>query len=160
VAQRVLKARKPLPATGVDTPVQWDCAMTSRTNRNSAGENQQGKTQLSPSALQRRRQEALERYLAGDPIAVICREMGCSKSWLYTWKKRLNSPSRIGFRNTLGVHRACRRKHRIASKRTSSGCIRPYRQMDWVRSALTSFEIIYVNTALSGFPRVGRAIAF
>jgi len=68
--------------------VQWDGAMTSRTNRNSAGENQKGKTQLSPSALQRRRQEALERYLAGDPIAVICREMGCSKSWLYKWKKR------------------------------------------------------------------------
>jgi len=62
--------------------------MTSRTNRNSAGENQQRKTQLSPSALQRRRHEALERYLAGDPIAVICQEMGCSKSWLYTWKKR------------------------------------------------------------------------
>jgi transposase-like protein len=42
----------------------------------------------SPSALHRRRQEALERYLAGDPIAVICREMGCSKSWLYKWKNR------------------------------------------------------------------------
>ena len=68
--------------------MQWDGAMTSRTNRNAAGENPQGKTQLSPSALQRRRQEALERYLAGDPIAVICREMGCSKSWLYKWKKR------------------------------------------------------------------------
>jgi Homeodomain-like domain len=62
--------------------------MTARTNRNSAGEKQQGKTPLSPAALQRRRHEALERYLAGDPIAVICREMGCAKSWLYTWKKR------------------------------------------------------------------------
>ena len=41
-----------------------------------------------PSALQRRRQEALKRYLAGDPIEVICREMGCAKSWLYTWKHR------------------------------------------------------------------------
>jgi hypothetical protein len=41
-----------------------------------------------PSELQWRRQEALERYLAGDPIAVICREMGCAKSWLYKWKKR------------------------------------------------------------------------
>jgi hypothetical protein len=40
------------------------------------------------SALQLRRQEALERYLAGDPIAVICRELGCAKSWLYKWKKR------------------------------------------------------------------------
>ena len=62
--------------------------MTARTKRNSAGENPQGKTQLSPSALQRRRQEARERYLAGAPIAVLCRDMGCSKSWLYTCKKR------------------------------------------------------------------------
>jgi transposase-like protein len=43
---------------------------------------------MSPSVLQRRRQEGLERYLAGDPIEVICQEMGCSKSWLYKWKKR------------------------------------------------------------------------
>ena len=43
---------------------------------------------MGPSVLERRRREALERYLAGDPIAVICQEMGCAKSWLYTWKKR------------------------------------------------------------------------
>ena len=47
-----------------------------------------GETRTSPAALQRRRQEVLERYLAGDPIEVICREMGCAKSWLYTWKHR------------------------------------------------------------------------
>ena len=41
-----------------------------------------------PSALQRRRQEALKRSLAGDPIEVICQEMGCAKSWLYKWKHR------------------------------------------------------------------------
>ncbi len=40
------------------------------------------------SALDLRRQDAIERYLAGDPIETICREMGCSKSWLYKWKKR------------------------------------------------------------------------
>lgn len=62
--------------------------MTSRTHRSCEGENQKGKTQLSPPVLQRRRQEALERYIGGEPIEVICREMGCSKSWLYTWKKR------------------------------------------------------------------------
>jgi hypothetical protein len=62
--------------------------MTSRTNRHCAGENQKEETRSSPSALQRRRQEALERYLAGDPIEVICREMGCAKSWLYKWKNR------------------------------------------------------------------------
>ena len=62
--------------------------MTSRTNRSSTGVNQKGETRLSPPALQRRRQEALERYIDGEPIEVICREMGCSKSWLYKWKKR------------------------------------------------------------------------
>src|SRR5262245_21663449 len=62
--------------------------MTSRTNHSSAGQKQKSKTRRSPAALQQWREEALERYLAGDPIAVICREMGCSKSWLYTWKKR------------------------------------------------------------------------
>jgi len=65
-----------------------DCAMTSRTNSHIAEHNQQGKTRPSPSALQQRRREVLERYLAGDPIAVICRELGCAKSWLYKWKKR------------------------------------------------------------------------
>lgn len=62
--------------------------MTSRTNRHSAGEKAEGATRPAPSALQQRRHEALERYLAGEPIAVICREMGCAKSWLYKWKKR------------------------------------------------------------------------
>ena len=62
--------------------------MTSRTNRHCAGENQKGQTRPSPSALQRRRQEAIERYRAGEPIEGICREMGCSKSWLYKWKNR------------------------------------------------------------------------
>ena len=68
--------------------------MTSRTNRNSEGENQKGRTRLSPAALQQRRQEAIERYLAGEPIEVICREIGCSKSWLYKWKNRyqVNEP--------------------------------------------------------------------
>ncbi len=62
--------------------------MTSRTNRHSPERNQRGETRTVPSALQRRRQEALGRSLAGDPIAVICRERGCAKSWLYKWKNR------------------------------------------------------------------------
>ena len=65
-----------------------DRAMTSRTNSHSAEHNQQGETRPSPSALHQRRREVLVCYLAGDPIAVICREMGCAKSWLYKWKKR------------------------------------------------------------------------
>jgi transposase-like protein len=44
--------------------------------------------QTKPSGLEQRRQDAITRYLAGDPIAVICRECGCSKSWLYKWKQR------------------------------------------------------------------------
>jgi len=62
--------------------------MTSRTNRDAAGQHQRGKTPTLPSALERRRQEALERYLAGDPIEVIGLEMRCAKSWLYKWKNR------------------------------------------------------------------------
>ena len=40
------------------------------------------------SALQLRRQDAIERSLAGEPIETICREMGGAKSWLYKWKNR------------------------------------------------------------------------
>ena len=41
-----------------------------------------------PDALEQRRQEAIQRYLDGDPIEQIGREMRCSKSWLYKWKNR------------------------------------------------------------------------
>ena len=44
--------------------------------------------QTKPSGLEQRRQDAITRYLAGAPIAVIGRECGCSKSWLYKWKQR------------------------------------------------------------------------
>ena len=47
-----------------------------------------GETRTAPATLQRRRQEGRERCLAGNPIEVICRERGCAKSWLYTWKHR------------------------------------------------------------------------
>ena len=62
--------------------------MTSRTNGHSDSPEQVGAAPLLLSALHLRRQGAIERYLAGDPIEAICREMGCAKSWLYTWKKR------------------------------------------------------------------------
>ena len=35
-----------------------------------------------------RRQRAIDRYLAGDPIEAICRELVCSKSWRYKWRDR------------------------------------------------------------------------
>ena len=37
---------------------------------------------------EQRRQRAIDRYLAGDPIEAICREWACSKSWLYKWRDR------------------------------------------------------------------------
>jgi putative transposase len=40
------------------------------------------------SVLSLRRQDAIERYLAGAPIETICREMGGAKSWLSKWKNR------------------------------------------------------------------------
>jgi transposase-like protein len=41
-----------------------------------------------PHSKEQRRQHAMARYLAGDKIEAICRELSCSKSWLYKWKKR------------------------------------------------------------------------
>lgn len=64
------------------------CAMTSRTNCRSEGRNQGGPIEGPPCGLEQRRQQAVERYLAGDLIEAICHEMGCSKSWLYKWKNR------------------------------------------------------------------------
>ena len=62
--------------------------MTSRTNRHSGGR-QQGRTgEVTLSALEQRRQLAVQRYLNGDRIETICHEMGCAKSWLYKWKNR------------------------------------------------------------------------
>src|SRR6266516_3459990 len=68
------------------------CAMTSRTKHPSERQDQIGNMPAPPSALQRRRQDAVKRYLAGDPIEAICRELGCSKSWLYKWKTRYEAP--------------------------------------------------------------------
>lgn len=65
-----------------------ECAMTSRTNDDSAGQNLVAKTGSPRVDPEHRRQEAVQRYLDGDPIEQICQEMGCSKSWLYKWKSR------------------------------------------------------------------------
>jgi len=62
--------------------------MTSRTKHHPERQEQGGPMPAPLSALQLRRQDAIERYLAGEPIEAICREMGCSKSWLYKWKNR------------------------------------------------------------------------
>jgi transposase-like protein len=62
--------------------------MTSRTNDGVKGPNRGTETAYPLDALEQRRQEAIQRYLDGDPIEQICREMRCSKSWLYKWKNR------------------------------------------------------------------------
>jgi transposase-like protein len=62
--------------------------MTSRTNRRSEGPNQRDTREDRSADLEQRRQLAVKRYLDGDPIEVICQEMGCSKSWLYKWRDR------------------------------------------------------------------------
>jgi transposase len=33
-----------------------------------------------------RRHQAIARYLAGDRIEAICRDLNCAKSWLYKWQ--------------------------------------------------------------------------
>jgi transposase len=43
------------------------------------------------SPQEQRRKQAVDRYLAGDPIETICHEMRCAKSWLYKWKNRYQS---------------------------------------------------------------------
>ena len=40
------------------------------------------------TAQEQRRQRAIARYLAGDPVEDIGQALGCSKSWLYKWRDR------------------------------------------------------------------------
>src|SRR5712691_5600203 len=77
---------------GLPSRATEKCAMTSRTNHHGDRQDQIGNMPAPLSALQLRRQDAVKRYLAGDPIAAICRELGCSKSWLYKWKTRYEAP--------------------------------------------------------------------
>ena len=72
----------------LSTTVAEKRAMTSRTNHHAESQDQAAPMPAPLSALHLRRQDAIARYLAGDPIETICREMGCAKSWLYKWKKR------------------------------------------------------------------------
>ena len=69
--------------------------MPSRTTGHAAGEKQRGSRRLSPAALPPRRPEARERDLAGEPIAVICRERSCAQSWLYQWLYKWKNRSQV-----------------------------------------------------------------
>src|SRR6516162_11164872 len=64
------------------------CAMTSRTNRTLKEQNQTCKGTIMNHAQEQRRKHAVVRYLAGDKIETICRDLHCAKSWLYKWKAR------------------------------------------------------------------------
>jgi transposase-like protein len=72
--------------------------MTSRTNRHSEDRNLGSLDEGAPTDHEKRRQLAVERYLDGDPIEVICQEMGCSTSWLYKWKTRYQATDPTWFR--------------------------------------------------------------
>jgi hypothetical protein len=37
---------------------------------------------------EQRRQQAVVRYLAGEKIAALCRDMHCAKRWRYKWQAR------------------------------------------------------------------------
>jgi transposase-like protein len=53
-----------------------------------------------------RRHQAMARYLAGDKIEVICRDLHCAKSWLYKWKARYqaDNPAWVTRRSTQPQH--------------------------------------------------------
>jgi len=51
-------------------------------------QNQTHKETIMDHPQEQRRKQAVVRYLAGDKIEAICRDMICSKSWLYKWKDR------------------------------------------------------------------------
>jgi putative transposase len=55
---------------------------------------------------EQRRHQAVARYLAGDPIETICRDMRCSKSWLYKWKNRyrFDDPTWVRSQSTQPRH--------------------------------------------------------
>ena len=54
-----------------------------------------------------RRHQAIARYLAGDSIEAICRDLHCAKSWLYKWKARYQAddPAWATGRSTQPKHK-------------------------------------------------------
>jgi transposase-like protein len=53
---------------------------------------------------EQRRKQAMARYLAGDKIDMICRDLHGSKSWLYKWKARYQAddPQWVVYLNSAG----------------------------------------------------------
>ena len=44
-----------------------------------------------PQRTEHRRHQALATYLANDKVEDICRQLACSKSWLYKWRSRYDA---------------------------------------------------------------------
>ena len=47
-------------------------------------------TPMSQHTAQRRKQ-AIDQYLAADKVEDLCRQLACSKSWLYKWRNRYDA---------------------------------------------------------------------
>src|SRR5918995_4396973 len=109
--------------------MQPECAMTWRTNDHIEGPNRGAEMAPTPDALEQRRQEAIQRYLDGDPIEQICRERRCAKSWLYKWKNRyqVTEPDWARPRSRRPVTTPSKPRRR--SKRKLSGCGRRYHHL-------------------------------
>lgn len=54
------------------------------------------------SPQEQRRKQAITRYLDGDKIEAICRDMHCAKSWLYKWRNRYQ-PDDPGWATSRGT---------------------------------------------------------
>ena len=59
-----------------------------------------------PQHTEHRRHQALAKYLADDKVEDICRQLGCSKSWLYKWRRRYDAT-----KATWAQARSTRPKH-------------------------------------------------
>jgi transposase-like protein len=49
------------------------------------------KASLLSQRQEQRRKQAIDTYLAEDPIEDICRQLACAKSWLYKWRDRYDT---------------------------------------------------------------------
>ena len=77
-----------------------------------------------PAQVVRRRRAALRRWEAGEPMATICAEVGCSRASLYRWRDRYRG---AGLAGLLDRYRACRSStvgYR-RNRRCDSCCLKP-----------------------------------
>src|SRR5712691_9830478 len=49
------------------------------------------KASLMSQRQEQRRRQAIDKYLAEDNVEDICRQLACSKSWLYKWRDRYDA---------------------------------------------------------------------